>query len=101
MAAEKPKPKQINAELIYYVLDEIKGELREIKREYVTKAESAALKHQIEELREDFAEYKKTNSKEMDGIRKQKNLWTWLAPTLTAILTAGFTYIFLEYLRTR
>lgn len=101
MAAEKPKPKQINAELIYYVLDEIKGELREIKREYVTKTESAALKHQIEELREDFAEYKKSNTKEMDIIRKQKNLWSWLAPTLTSLVTAAFTYIVIEFLRSR
>lgn len=99
---ETPKyPKQINAELIYYVLDEIRGELREIKREYVTKTESLALKHQIEELREDFAEYKKSNTKEIDEIRKQKNLWAWLAPTLTAVVTAAFTYIVIEFLRSR
>lgn len=95
----KTKPKTINVELIYYVLDEIKGELRDIKKEYVTKAESSALKHQIEELRQDFAEYKDANSKEMDNIRQQKNLWGWLSPTLTAIVTAVFTYLILEYLK--
>ncbi len=92
MATVKPnstKPqKEVNVELIYYVLDEIRGELREIKKEYVTKTESAALKLQIEELRKDFEE-----------MKKQKNLWTWLGPTLTAILTAVMTYIVIEFLR--
>lgn len=86
-SSSKP-PKEVNVELIYYVLDEIRGELREIKKEYVTKTESAALKHQIEELRLDFEE-----------MKRQKNLWTWLGPTLTAILTAAMTYIVIEFLR--
>lgn len=93
------KPKTINTELIYYMFDEIKAELRDIKKEYVTKTESIALKHQIEELREDFAEYKRANSKEMDEIKKQKTLWGWLAPTLTAVVTAVFTYIVIEFFR--
>ena len=57
---QKEKPKTINTELIYYMFDEIKAELRGIKKEYVTKAESAALKHEIEELR-----------REVDAIKKQ------------------------------
>lgn len=97
--ADKPKPKIINTELIYYMFDEIKAELRDIKKEYVTKTESAALKTQIEELRQDFADYKKSNTKEMEEIRNSKNLWAWLAPTLTAIATAVFTYLVIEYLK--
>lgn len=93
------KPKTINTELIYYMFDEIKGELKDIKKEYVTKAESTALRHQIEELRHEFAEYKKRNAAEIAEIKRQKNLWGWLSPTLTAIVTAVFTYLVVEYLK--
>lgn len=95
----KKHPKTINPELIYYVLDEIKGELKDIKKEYVTKAESTALRLQIEELRQDFADYKTSNAHEISEIRAQKNLWGWLSPTLTAIVTATLTYIVIEFLR--
>ena len=97
---DSKKPKTINAELIYYMFDEIKAELREMKKDYVTKTESAALKHQIEELRQDFADYKKTAAEEVATIKKSKNLWSWLSPTLTAVLTAVVTYITLEFFRT-
>lgn len=99
MPDSTPKPKTINAELIYYMFDEIKRDLKFIREEYVTKAESKALKHEIEELRLDFAEYKISNSKEIAAIKSQKNLWGWLSPTLTAVVTAVFTYLVLEYLK--
>ena len=87
-----PKPTTINAELIYYMFDEIKGELREMKKDYVTKSESAALKHDINALRQ-----------EIDELKKQKTLWNWLAPTLTAIVTAVFTavmtFLIVEYIK--
>ena len=95
---EKERPKTINTELIYYMFDEIKAELRDIKKEYVTKTESAALKHQIEELRIDLAEYKANTAKEITEIKHQKNLWGWLAPTMTAVVTAVFTYLVVAYL---
>lgn len=82
------KPKTINVELIYYMFDEIKAELKEMKKEYVTKIESQALKHEISELR-----------REVDEIRHQRNLWNWLSPTLSAVITAIVTYVFIEYLR--
>lgn len=92
------KPKTINTELIYYMFDEIKAELRDIKKEYVTKTESAALKHQIEELRNDFQDYKRDAAREMAEIKKQKNLWTWLSPTLTAAITSVFTFLLIKFL---
>lgn len=95
---KKEKPKIINIELIYYMFDEIKAELRDIKKEYVTKTESAALKHQIEELRQDFADFKKNTADEINDIKTQRNLWGWLSPTLTAIVTAVFTYLVIAYL---
>ncbi len=95
---KSPKPKTINTELIYYMFDEIKAELRDIKKEYVTKTESTALKHQIEELRVDFAEFKRNTADEIAVIKNQKTLWAWLAPTLTAVVTAVFTYLVLAYL---
>lgn len=85
---DKKRPKTINAELIYYMFDEIKGELRDMKREYVTKTESQALKREIEELRTEIRE-----------IKRSKNLWAWLSPTLTAAFTAVFTFLLLEKLR--
>lgn len=90
------KPKTINTELIYYMFDEIKGELKDIKKEYVTKAESTALRMQIEELRHEFIDYKKRNTEEIAEIKRQKNLWGWLSPTLTAIVTAIFTYLAIQ-----
>ena len=99
MVDTKSKPKTINTELIYYMFDEIKGELKDMKRDYVTKTESAALKHQIEELRIDLLDYKKSTAREIAEIKRTKNLWTWLAPTLTAVVTAVFTYLVIEYLK--
>lgn len=52
------KPKTPNNELILYRLDEIKSELADIKSNYVTKVESQALKHEIEELRSDVNDLK-------------------------------------------
>ncbi len=96
---DKQKPKTINTELIYYMFDEIKAELKDMKRDYVTKTESQALKHQIEELQRDLVDYKKSNSKEIEKLQKSKNLWGWLGPTMTAVVTAVFTYLTIEYLK--
>lgn len=88
MVDTKNKPKTINTELIYYMFDEIKGELKDMKRDYVTKAESAALKQEVHSLRQ-----------EVEALKRQKNLWAWLSPTLTAVITAVFTYLVIEYLK--
>ena len=99
MTNKESKPKTINTELIYYMFDEIKAELKEMKRDYVTKTEASALKHQIEELQKDVSEFKKASSREIEELKKSKNLWGWLSPTLTAIVTAVFTYLTIEYLK--
>lgn len=93
------KPKRINAELIYFQLDAINKRLDKFEEVFVTKAESQALKHQIEELRQDFQESRETLSQEIKDMKKSKNLWNWLSPTLTAIVTAVFTYLTIEYLK--
>lgn len=36
---------------------------------------------------------------EIMEIKKSSNLWKWLAPTLTAIFTAGVTFLLLQYLQ--
>jgi len=95
----KKPPQRINAELIYFQLNEITKRLDKFETVFVTKAESAALKLQIEELRQDLQESKETLSSEISDIKKSKNLWAWLSPTLTAILTAIMTFITIEYLR--
>ena len=87
---EKSKPKTINTELIYYMFDEIKAELRDIKKDYVTKTESQSLKQEIHTLRQ-----------EVEALKRQKGLWGWLSPTLTAVITAVFTYIVIEFFKSR
>lgn len=82
------KPQRINAELIYYQLAEIKAELAEFKAHYVTKEESASLKAEIQELRNDIADIKRTRS-----------LINWLYPTLSAAFGALFTYLVIEFFR--
>ena len=96
---DKKSPQRINAELIYFQLNEITKRLDKFESVFVTKAESAALKFQIEELRQDMQESNESLSREISDIKKSKNLWAWLSPTLTAILTAIMTFITIEYLR--
>ena len=72
------KPKTINAELIYYMFDEIKAELKEMKKDYVTKNESAALKQEIHDLR-----------KEVESLKSKKVLRDtvlWVGLTASAII---------------
>lgn len=95
----KKPPQRINAELIYFQLNEITKRLDKFETVFVTKAESTALKEQIIELAKDLQDSKKTLSKEIAEIKKSKNLWAWLSPTITAILTAIMTFITIEYLR--
>lgn len=80
-------PTKINAELIYYQLAEIKVQLNDFKVNYVTKDESAALKYEIEELRKDIQE-----------IKRSKTIMGWVYPTASAVFTAIFTYLILRYL---
>ena len=88
MAKSEPKPSNINNDLIIYRLDEIKGEIVEMKKQYVTKEESLALKLEIQGLREEIAE-----------IKKNRNLVGWLYPTASAAFTALFTYLILAYFK--
>ena len=72
------KPKTINAELIYYMFDEIKAELKEMKKDYGTKNESAALKQEIHDLR-----------KEVEALKSKKVLRDtvlWVGLTASAII---------------
>ncbi len=87
---DKKVPTRINAELIYYQLAEIKTQLQDFKVNYVTKEESHALKLEIEELRKDIQE-----------IKRSKTLVGWIYPTATAILTAVLTFIIVEFFRSR
>lgn len=36
---------------------------------------------------------------EIQEIKKSSNLWKWLAPTLTAVFTAGVTFLLIQYLQ--
>lgn len=86
---ENKKPKTINTELIYYMFGEIKDEIREMKKDYVTKSESTALKNEIAELRN-----------EIEALKKSRNLIGWLYPTASAAFSAIVTYLLLEFFRT-
>jgi hypothetical protein len=80
----KKVPIRINAELIYYQLDQIQGELREMKKLYVTKVESQALKDEIEELRKDVQDLK--------GRNALKNTVLWVGLTASAIINIVAAY---------
>lgn len=87
MTTEHKPPTRINAELIYYQLTEIKAELASFKLEYVTKAESAELRHEIQQLKYEVHE-----------MKRRGNITNWLYPTMSAVVTAVFTYLILRYL---
>jgi len=55
---QEPRASDINNDLIIYRLDEIKSQLADFKKDYVTKGESQALKEEIKELRVDVHELK-------------------------------------------
>ena len=83
---KEPKPSNINNDLIIYRLDEIKSEIVDIKRQYVTKEESQALRQEIVSLRDEIHE-----------IKRNKNLIGWLYPTLSAAFSAVFTYLIIQF----
>jgi len=86
----EPKASENNNELIIYRLDEIKGEIVEMKKQYVTREESLALRAEIHSLREEIQE-----------IKKNRNLIGWLYPTLSAAFSALFTYLIIEFFRNK
>ena len=87
--AKKPHTR-VNADLIYYQLEEIRKELADFKVHYVTKEESGALRREISDLRDDIAE-----------IKKSRALVNWLYPTLSAGFGALFTYLIISFLESR
>lgn len=97
MTNKEPKPSTVNTELIVYRLDEIKAELALFKREYVTKAESTELRMEIKQLRVDLAEYKISNTEEIQTLKKRNNFLSWVYPTLTAVITALLTFFVLRF----
>lgn len=84
----EPKPSNINNDLIIYRLDEIKSEIVDIKKQYVTKEESIALRVEIQNLRD-----------EVHALKRSKNVIGWLYPTLSAAFSAVFTYLIIEYVK--
>lgn len=85
---KEPKASDINNELIIYRLDEIKTQLADFKKNYVTKDESLALKVEIQELRAEIHEMKKKGS-----------LIGWLYPTASAAFASLVTYLLIEFVK--
>lgn len=90
MTKKEPKPSDINNDLIIYRLDEIKSEIIEMRKQYVTKEESHALKVEIQNLR-----------KEVEDLKENRNLIGWLYPTASAAFSAVFTYLIIEFFRSK
>jgi len=88
--APEPKPSDTNNDLIIYRLDELKADFKEFKKNYVTKEESHALKQEISELRLEIHEIKNRNS-----------LMGWLYPTMSAAFSALFTYLIIEFFKSK
>ena len=83
---KEPKASNINNDLIIYRLDEIKSEIVEIKKQYVTKDESTALRLEIQGLRDEVHE-----------LKRSRSLISWVYPTLSAIFASGVTYLLIDY----
>lgn len=90
MAPQEPRASDINNDLIIYRLDEIKVQLADFKKDYVTKQESLALKAEIAELRAD-----------LHAIKTKNSLMGWLYPTASAAFGSLFTYLLIEYFRAK
>jgi len=90
MAPQEPRASDINNDLIIYRLDEIKSQLADFKKDYVTKEESAALKAEIADLRSD-----------LHAIQNRNSLLAWLYPTASAAFGSLFTYLLIEYFRAK
>jgi ribosomal protein L29 len=91
----KSKLLEINAELIYYQLTEIKKELADFKIHYVTKEESGALKHEIRELRADINDLKTTTTEEIERLKGRnqiKNTVLWVGLVASAIINIIAVY---------
>ena len=100
MTAQKKELPVVNTELILYRLDEIRKDIIEMKATFVTKTESASLKHEIEELRRELGDHRRNTSSELEGIKKRNNLLSWAYPTASAAFSALFTYLIIEFFRT-
>ena len=61
---------------------------QQISKQPTLEAEIIALKTELFNIREEIVSVKKTS-----------NLWKWLAPTLTAILTATVTFLLIQYIQ--
>lgn len=81
---DKKVPTRINAELIYFQLDSINKRLDKFEQVFVTKAESHALKLEIEELRKDVQDLK--------GRNVLKNTVLWVGLTASAIINIVVVY---------
>lgn len=86
----EPKASDINNDLILYRLDEIKSQLADFKKDYVTKEESHQLKAEISELRI-----------EIHAIKKRGSLLNWIYPSLSAAFSTIFTLLIIAYLNSR
>jgi len=84
----EPKASNTNNDLIIYRLDEIKAEIVDIKKQYVTKEESLALKTEIQSLRDEVHE-----------LKKNRTLIGWLYPTFSAGFSALITYLLIEFFK--
>ena len=84
-----------NQDLVIYRLDEIKLELVDIKRNYVTKTESELLKQEISQLRGDIDSLSKTTAKEIDRLKGRKafkDTVLWVGLTASAIINIVAMY---------
>lgn len=103
---------QVNAELIYFQLAQIQNQLISFEKNYVTKAESQALKHEIaglraelkesnEETKQQIAAVNAESNKQIAILKKKSAFQTFLYPTLASGFTAVFTYLLIEAIRNK
>lgn len=73
-----------NIQYIQKDISEIKGSVKDLAGVYITKQE--------------FDDTRRVIIDQIQALQKSSNLWKWLSPTLTAILTAVITFLVIQYL---
>lgn len=65
---------------------------QQVSRQPSLEGEIISLKKELLDAKTEFAQ-------QLKDIKKSSNLWKWLAPTLTAILTASVTFLLIQYIQ--
>lgn len=81
-------------------ISDIKADIKNINMQLNQQiSKQPSLEGEIIALKKELLDAKIEFAKDLDAIKRSSNLWKWLAPTLTAILTASVTFLLIQYIQ--